>query len=70
MILLVASNSNLIDSSKEILGARVIKGVIEPSCITGINAFPKNIKTMMLAPKAYIDRLTTACGLAKDQLKQ
>ena len=70
MMRLMASNSNLIDSSKEILGALTITGVMEPSCITGINDFPKKTKPTKLNPNAISERLITTFGLLKLQCSQ
>ena len=70
IILLMASNSILIDSSKEIFGARTITGVIEPSCITGINDLPRKAKPAKLISSAKIERFTIVLGLSKLQRNQ
>ena len=70
MMRLMASNSNLIDSSNEIFGARTITGVIDPSCITGINALPSKTNPTKLIPKAIKERFTTNLGFSKLQCNQ
>ena len=70
MMRLIASNSNLIDSSNEIFGARTITGVMEPSCMTGIKALPSMTNPTKLIPRAMMARLTTNLGLAKHQCSQ
>ncbi len=48
----MASFSMRMDSSIEILGTRTITGVIEPSCMVGMKAVPRNGTTPRLAPRA------------------
>ena len=45
-------------------------GVMDPSCITGINDLPKNTNPTKLKPKAIKDRFTTNLGLARHQCNQ
>ena len=67
MMRFIASNSSLMDSSKEILGDLAIKGVIEPSCITGINDLPSIVNATKLTSSKIMARFTTNFGLSKHQ---
>ena len=59
MIRFMASNSIFTDSSREMLGARTITGVTEPSCMIGINDLPNSGKVARLATRAPIAPRTT-----------